>query len=297
MCFKNALSELTNARIYFDQPMKKHTGYGVGGCARYYAQIDSLFSLNILLSLSAQYKVKHKIIGNGTNLLVSDLGFDGIIIDLKNLNDVFFKRNYVKAMAGARLEKLIRFAVEHKFSGLEALSGIPATVGGAIVMNAGAFGHNISDYVVTVETLCDGKIKVFDKSDCKFAYRTSRFLNKKEVVVSATFNLPEGDSETINAGIKSYSELRKSIQPSGRSCGSVFKNPRPHTAGALIEGAGLKGYRIGGAFVSEKHANFILTTARAKSLDVYLLIQEIKRKVKDVFGVELKEEVEYVGEF
>ena len=297
MCFRNALCEYTNAKISFDEPMKRHTGYGVGGCARYYAEVDTLYSLNLLINLAKQYRVKYKVIGNGTNILVSDLGFDGLIIDTKRLSDVFFKREKVKAMAGASLEKLIRFNLEHKLGGLEALSGIPATVGGAIVMNAGAFGHNISDYIVSVETLRNGKIKIYDKSECKFEYRSSRFLHKKEIVVSATFDFPSVEKEIVISGIRSYMEIRKALQPQGRSCGSVFTNPKPLSAGALIEKAGLKGYVLGGAKVSEKHANFILTNSKAKARDVYLLIQEIKQKVKDAFGVELSEEVECVGEF
>ncbi len=297
MCFKKALLEYTNAKITFDEPMKKHTGYGVGGCARYYASVNTLYSLNLLINLANQHRVKYKVIGNGTNILVSDLGFDGIIIDTKGLNDVFLKRENVKAMAGASLEKLSRFCLEHRFGGLEALSGIPASIGGAVVMNAGAFGHNISDHIITVETLYNGKIKTYDKNECKFGYRKSRFIGKKEIVVSATFNFPNVEKELILSGIKSYTEIRKSIQPQGRSCGSVFTNPKPLSAGALIEKAGLKGYAIGGARVSEKHANFILTSAKARAKDVYLLIQEIKQKVKDAFGVKLIEEVECVGEF
>ncbi len=297
MCFKNALFEYTNAKIKLSEPMKKHTGYGVGGCARYYAEVDTLYSLNLLINLAKQYRVKYKVIGNGTNILVSDLGFDGLIIDIKRLNDVFFKRENVKAMAGATLEKVIRFNLEHKLGGLEALSGIPATIGGAIVMNAGAFGHNISNHLISVETLRNGKIKIYNKDECKFGYRTSRFVNKKEIVISATFFFPNVEREVAWSGIKSYMEIRKALQPQGRSCGSVFTNPKPLSAGALIEKAGLKGYVIGGAKISEKHANFILTSAKAKAKDVYLLIQEIKQKVKDAFGVELKEEVECVGEF
>ena len=297
MCFKNALEKLTNAKISFNVPMKKHTSFGVGGCARYYAEIDSLYSLNLLISLAKEYKVKYKIIGNGTNILVSDLGYDGVIIDIKNLNDIYFKKNDVRAMAGAKLDKLIRFALDNRLSGLEALSGIPATVGGAIVMNAGAFSHNISDYLLTVETLYNGKIKAYTKEECKFSYRHSRFLNKKEVVTCATFSLPQGDREIIQAGIKSYTDLRKSIQPIGRSCGSVFKNPKPFTAGTLIDRAGLKGYKVGGAMVSTQHANFIITSSKAKALDVYCLIEQIKQKVKDAFGIELATEVECIGEF
>ncbi len=294
---KKALFDTTNAKIFFDEPMRKHTGYGVGGCARYYAQIDSLYGLNSLINIAKQYKVNYKVIGSGTNILVSDLGYDGLIIDTKRLSDVFFKREQVKAMAGAKLEKLIQFALDNKLTGLEAFAGIPATVGGAIVMNAGAFGHNISENIQTVETLCDGKIKFYNKNDCKFGYRTSRFLKNKEVIVSATFNLKSGDREKISDSIKSYKDLRRSIQPMGKSCGSVFKNPKPFSAGALIENVGLKGHRVGGAIVSEKHANFIITSSKAKAKDVYELISQIKQKVKDAFGVELSEEVECVGEF
>ena len=183
MGFEKSLTEYSNAKIVFDEPMKKHTCFRVGGCARYYAEIDSLYTLNALITLARKYRVKYKVIGNGTNLLFSDLGYDGLVINTHRLNDVFFKRNEVRAMAGATLEKLIRFNLDHRLSGLEAISGIPATVGGAVVMNAGAFGHNISDYLTTVETLIDGKIKVYDKDGCKFNYRSSRFLGKKEVVV------------------------------------------------------------------------------------------------------------------
>ena len=297
MGLKNALEQFTHAKILFDEPMRKHTGYGVGGCARYYAEVDSLFALNNLITLAKNHRTKYKIIGCGTNILVSDLGYDGIIIDLKRLSDVFFKRDEVRAMAGARLDKLIKFASEHALTGLEALSGIPASIGGGVVMNAGAFGHNISDFITTVETLDNGKIKVYDKSACKFGYRTSRFLGKREAIISATLLLPEGNREIINAGIKTYLELRKSIHPSGRSCGSVFKNPKPYTAGELIDKAGLKGYAVGGASVSDKHGNFIVTTNKAKAKDVYCLIQDVKRKVKQAFDVNLLEEVECVGEF
>lgn len=295
--FKKALFEITNAKIYLNESMRRHTGYGVGGCARYYAEVDSLYSLNCIINLAKEHRIKHKVIGNGTNVLISDLGFNGIVIDIKNLNDIFFKREQVKVMAGAKVEKLIKFALDNKLSGLEALSGIPATLGGAIVMNAGAFGHNISDYITTVETLYDGKIKVYDKNECKFGYRTSRFLGKKEVVISATFLLEQKERDAISDSIKSYLNLRHSIQPSGRSCGSVFRNPKPFSAGALIEKAGLKGYKVGGATVSNKHANFIITSSKATAKDVYVLINTIKEKVKDAFNIELFEEVECVGEF
>ena len=297
MGFKNQLDQITHAKIYYNHPMKKHTSYGVGGCARYFAEVDSLYALNDLVGLAKTYRIKYKIIGNGTNILVSDLGYDGLIITIKGLSDIFFKRNEVRVMAGAKLEKLIKFNLEHKLCGLEALTGIPATVGGAVVMNAGAFGCNISKHITTVETLHNGKIKVYNKSDCAFGYRTSRFQGRKEAIISVNFLFDEGDREKISKSMKTYLEIRKSIQPCGRSCGSVFKNPKPMSAGALIERAGLKGLTIGGAKISEKHANFIITQNRCRAIDVKILIDEIKRTVNEKFNVELFEEIEYVGEF
>ena len=297
MGFKDELTEFTHAKIRFEEPMKKHTALGVGGKAKYFAEVDSLYGLNLLTALAQRYRVKYKIIGNGTNVLVSDKGYDGVIVCLKKLSDVFFKRDEVRARAGANLDKLIKFAVDHRLTGLEALSGIPATVGGAVVMNAGAFGHNISDRITTVETLHNGKIKIYDKDDCKFGYRKSRFLGKKETVVSASFKLDHSDREEINARIKNYREQRKNVQPSGKSCGSVFKNPPKLSAGALVDKAGLKGYSVGGAKISERHGNFILTCSRATATDVYALINYIKEEINKIFGVRLTEEVEYVGEF
>jgi UDP-N-acetylmuramate dehydrogenase len=200
-------------------------------------------------------------------------------------------------MGGVNLQRLIKFCSDNNLSGLEALSGIPATVGGAIVMNAGAFGKNISDRLVSVETLYNGKINKYYKDQCKFGYRTSRFLGKKEVIVSATFKLVETEKELILAGIEAYKDLRKSIQPTGRSCGSVFKNPSGTTAGKLIDSLQLKGYKIGGAKISTEHANFIITEGKATATDVKKLIDYVKKKVLDAFNIELKEEIEYVGEF
>ncbi len=297
MGFKDELVDCTHAKILLNQPMKKHTGYGVGGNALYFTKVDTLYTLNEIILLCNRYKVDYKVIGNGSNILVSDKGYNGVIINTSKLSDVFFKKDLVRAMSGATLQKLIKFCSGNNLSGLEALSGIPATVGGAIVMNAGAFGKNISDRLVSVETLYNGKIEKYYKDECKFGYRTSRFLGKKEVVISATFKLFPAEKELIVAGIEAYRDLRKSVQPTGKSCGSVFKNPVGYRAGRLIDSLGLKGTSVGGARISNEHANFILTDGKATALDVKNLIDYIKKKVLDAFNIELKEEIEYVGEF
>lgn len=297
MGFYEELVDFTQAKIKLFEPMKNHTGYRVGGAAKFYAEADSLYGINVLSSLCKKYRVPYKVLGNGTNVLFSDQGYDGLVINFKKLCDVFFKRDEVRAMAGASLDKLIKFAFEHRLSGVEALAGIPATVGGAVVMNAGAFGHNISDCITSVETLYNGKIKFYDKDECKFCYRGSRFLGKKEIIISASFHFWDNERDIIAAGIKTYSELRKTLHPTGRSCGSVFKNPKPSSAGALIDRAGLKGFSVGKAKISDKHGNFIITERGATATDVYLLIQFIKEKIKSTFDIDLVEEVEFVGEF
>ncbi len=296
MGFKEEL-ENTHVKILANQPMKKHTGYGVGGQAKFYVAVDALFTLNEIVRLCEKYNFDYKVIGNGTNILVSDKGYDGIIINTCGLSDVFFIKDQVRAMSGASLQKLIKFCVENGLTGLEALSGIPASVGGAVVMNAGAFGKNISDRLISVETLLEGKINKYLKNECEFSYRSSRFLHGKEVIVSATFEFEEAEKELIIAGIEAYRDLRKCVQPTGKSCGSVFKNPYGYTAGKLIDSLNLKGFSIGGARISNEHANFILTESKSTASDVKKLIDYIKKKVLDEFSIELKEEIEYVGEF
>ncbi len=297
MGFKEELLEFTQAKILFDEPMKKHSGYGLGGSAKYYIVTDNLYTIKEIISLCACNGEKLKIIGNGSNILVSDVGFNGVILNTSGLKDIEFLQDKIRVSSGVQLSKLIRFSMEKGLSGLEPLTGIPATVGGAIVMNAGAFGHTISDYLVSVEVLTDGKIVVYNKEDCGFRYRKSNFYNKNQFVISATFQLEKGDKSLIQSNIENYKELRKNMHPTGRSCGSVFKNPKTTYAGALIECAGLKGFSVGGATVSNKHANFIVVDDNAKAQDVYSLIQSIKNTIKNVYRIELNEEIEFIGDF
>lgn len=297
MGFNEELVKYSNVKILFGEPMKKHTSFGVGGKTDSYIEVDSVFTLNEVLLLAKHYKIPFKIIGNGTNVLVSDKGYKGLIIRLNKLNSIIKKTNHIKVMAGANVSSLISFSFLESLSGLEWLVGIPGTIGGAVVMNAGAFGHSISDRIVSVEALVDGKIKRLNKNDCKFGYRSSRFLKNKEIVLSATFCLLDGDKEFVLDRIKGYKELRQKVQPTGRSCGSVFKNPLGEKAGSLIERSGLKGYKIGGARVSFKHANFIIAEGKTNASDIASLIAHVKEKVKGQFGIELEEELEYIGDF
>ncbi len=297
MDFKEEIEQFCAVKCQYGYSTKKLTSLGVGGETAFYAEPDTLYSLNFLLQTAKKHKIPHKIVGNGTNLLVSDNGFSGIIISTKKLNDVFFVRDKVRAMTGANLSKVISFALDHDLAGLEYLSGIPASVGGAITMNAGAFGKSISECVVQIETLSNGKIRKYDKNQCAFGYRTSRFKKSSETIVSATFSFSKSNKESVKMQIEKINLMRKAHHPEGRSCGSVFLNPKPNSAGALIERANLKGVSIGGAKVSEKHGNFIITNQTATANDVRRLILHIKDKIFSVFGITLEEEVEYVGEF
>ncbi len=296
MGLKERLLEL-NLPVQFDQSVKRLTTVGVGGNAKIFCTPDSLYSLNTLLDIFSEYDTKYKIIGNGSNLLFSDQDYDGALISLKKIDDIFFKRSFVRVMAGASVASLIEFCINHGLGGVENLVGIPATVGGAVVMNAGAFGVNISKHIYGVETLYKGKIKKYFASDCKFGYRKSRFLSGNEVVVAVDFAFPKLEKEIFEVALKNYRDLRRANQPTGKTFGSVFKNPTGQSAGALLESVGLKGVSAGGASFSDKHANFIINQKNATANEIYSLIKLAKLAVKEKHGVLLKEEVEYVGNF
>lgn len=295
MGFLEEVDNLIDVDVKKDQLMKKHTTIGVGGRADYFITVNSLFSLKNTILLAKKYRVKYKVIGAGSNLLVSDDGFRGLILKL-NLKDVYLTEKGVRAMAGARLNDLVDFCSSHGFSGCEKLYGIPASIGGAVVMNAGAFGSNIGDYVDFVEVLSGDRIKRISAFDCGFKYRTSKFKSLKTPIVAVNFNfdLVAGASsrlakETLVKRLESF--------PKGKTFGSVFKNPKGDFAGKIIESCGLKGKRIGGAIVSDKHANFIINDQSASAFDVDTLIKTVKETVKNKTGITLIEEVERVGVF
>lgn len=298
MDFLQSLKTCGRITVQTDYPVGSFTGYGVGGCAKYFVKTQSFNQLRTVLEFAQAFAVPVKILGNGTNILFSDKGYNGVVVSTKDLNGIKIKNGAVICASGVTLKKLAEFSVKNGFSGLEALSGIPATVGGAVVMNAGAYGCSISDYIVTVDLLRQGKLVRLNKNDCKFRYRGSKLLDDAEVVLSAEFKLPVCDYKNKCKELaRRFSVLRELNQPKGKSCGSVFKNPKNRKAGWLIERSGLKGVSVGGASVSDKHCNFIVTERGATATDVYKLIKLIKTKVKNKFNIELQEEIEYVGEF
>ncbi len=290
------LRQIPDIHFKQNENMSDKTSMGVGGCAKFYAVPESVYTFNLCVKAAKDSGVKYKIIGNGTNLLVSDDGYDGFIICTKNLNRVLLDRGEIVALCGTPLSKLVAFTAGAGRTGAEGLAGIPATVGGAIFQNAGAFGYSVSDYLYEVTSVKNGETVRRKKSECGFGYRTSAFKASGEFIVSARFRFPKRKA-VIKQKFPDFAAKRRNSQPYGRTCGSVFLNPEGDSAGRLIEAAGLKGLRVGGATVSDKHANFIVAGSVASARDVYMLIDKIKREVYEKFGVRLKEEVEYLGEF
>lgn len=289
------LRQIPDIHFKENENMSLKTSLGVGGNARYYVQPESVNGLIKCALAAKSCGVDFKTIGNGTNLLVSDKGYDGLIACTKNLNGLLLDKGEIIALCGTPLARFVNFVAGSGRTGAEGLAGIPATIGGAICQNAGAFGFTVSDYLREVTLLRQGEIVRLKKSQCGFGYRKSVFLGSGDTVISAKFRFPRRRAKR-EAGAD-YGEMRKKSQPTGRTCGSVFKNPHGDHAGRLIEEAGLKGFRVNGAVVSRVHANFIVAENGATASDVFALIGEIKRRVYFKHGVRLTEELEYLGEF
>ena len=277
-----------------------HTSMKVGGPAYLFEEPETEKELKEIL---AQIKAVGKdfyVCGNGSNLLVSDKGYNGTLICLgKQFNGMEVEGNYIYAEAGESLASLAHMAREHGLTGLEFASGIPGTVGGAVVMNAGAYDGEIKDVLVSVALMDkDGNIIVEDASKLDLGYRHSNIPERELIVVSAVFALEYGDKDAITAKMNELNARRKEKQPlEYPSCGSMFKRPEGYFAGKLIQDAGLAGYSIGGAKVSEKHCGFVINTGEATAQDVYDLTCHIIKTVEEKFGVTLEREVKLLGEF
>jgi UDP-N-acetylmuramate dehydrogenase len=289
-----------------NEPLSKHTSFGIGGPADllvYPADRDDLAAL--LREIGAQ-KLNFVVLGGGTNILVRDGGLRGVAISLRRLNAIRVEREYrslggtyavVYAEAGATLAKVISFTANEALTGLEFATGIPGTIGGAVCMNAGTAEGEMGDVVETVTVLTPGgELVTRSKEEMGFGYRTAN-VPAGHVVLSALLQLRHDEQKKIEARVKALMDKRKERQPWGlQNAGSMFKNPLDESAGKLIESAGLKGKIVGGAQVSEKHANFIVNTGKAKAADVLALMEIVKQTVLDVHGARLEPEIKIIGE-
>ena len=273
--------------LKYDEPMSRHCSLRAGGITREFCAPENIEELSEFLHHN---NLPVLFVGLGSNLLVRDNGFDGVIIHTKNLKEMSFSNGLVEAEVGATLAKLSRFAETNLKHGAEFLSAIPGSVGGALAMNAGAFGSEIWQYVVSVRTTnLDGKIQQRDKNDFVIDYRSVTHNHVDEFFISAQFNF---DLEKANDNVRDLLRKRNSTQPIGLpSCGSVFKNPKGKYAAKLIEQCGLKGYCIGGACVSEKHANYIINQNNASASDIEKLIMHIQTTVNNQHKIQLEPEI------
>ena len=284
-----------NIEYICDEPMKNHTTFKVGGNAQVFVTVNSKEELSALMKYISTENISYFILGKGSNLLVSDSGIKGVVITLSGeFTDIKTKDgNKIFAGAGASLMKLCRFAQENSLSGLEFAYGIPGSVGGAVFMNAGAYGGEMKNCLVSADYITpQGECGTFTIDELQLGYRTSVFKNKNYIITGCTLSLKEENKDIIKEKMDDLLGRRRSKQPiEYPSAGSTFKRPEGAFAGTLIESCGLKGYTIGGACVSEKHAGFIINKGGATFEDIDSLIKEVQKKVKDETGYFLETEV------
>lgn len=289
---------LDEKQILLDVPMKEYTSMRVGGKARMLLLPSDTWQIKKILKYMRKNSVPYFVIGNGTNLIVRDSGYDGAIIKLSdNFSSVTVNDNVIKAEAGAAIASVARLACNNSLSGLEFAAGIPGTVGGAAVMNAGAYDGEMKDVVVETTCLDKNADEVRLSSDeHNFGYRTSRMQEENLLVLEVKMNLRQGNIDEIKNKMNELNRRRREKQPlEFPSAGSIFKRPAGYYAGKLIEDAGLRGYKIGGAQVSEKHCGFIVNTGTATAADVIELIEFVKKRVFETSGVMLQQEVKILG--
>lgn len=297
------ISILGSDNVIKEADMSSYTTFRIGGIADYVVTPENEEQLAKLLHLIKEENVDFVVIGNGSNILVSDNGFDGIVIQLGDKFSSFVIKDkdesgvYVDVTAGMRLSRLGNELAASSIEGFEFATGIPGTIGGAVMMNAGAYGGEIKDIIKSARVMdFDGNVKELSRDELELGYRTSIIAKKNYIVISAVFDLKKGDREKIKSNIKELALKRREKQPlEYPSAGSTFKRPEGHFAAKLIEDAGLKGLSVGGAQVSEKHAGFVINKKDAKAVDVIRLTDEIKEKVYDKFGVKLELEIKKIG--
>lgn len=295
--YNELITKIDKTRVLLNEPMTKHTTFKIGGVADIFIKIETKEELKNSLEIAKKNNIPITVIGNGSNVLVMDKGIRGIVIKL-DLKDIRIDNNLIYVEAGVLLPKLARVACDNNLTGLEEISGIPGTFGGAIYMNSGAHGIEISDKIISITYIDENlEIKTINKEDADFSYRKSIFQNENWIILNGTLRLENGNQEEIKEKMQDFLETRKQNQPLNMpSAGSVFKRGENYISAKLIDECGLKGKSIGGAQVSEKHAGFIVNNGNATAKDVLELIDFIKQQVDNKFGVELKTEIKILGE-
>lgn len=292
------LINLTQGQVMENEPMSRHSSYGVGGPADAFITPKNVADLSQILKFASSKNMKTYFIGSGSNILVNDSGISGLVISpSKALTQLSFHNGTIFAESGVMLGRMVKETIKRQLTGFEGLAGVPGTLGGAIMMNAGAFGHEISNYLTSISLMdMTGEIHSYDRNDFSFSYRQSS-IDQNSFIVNAKFELDMADPILIQEKKKKASALRRSSQPlKFRSAGSVFKNPKSDlAAGYLIDQAGLKGYKVGDAEISQKHANFFVNHGNATASDIKTLIHMAQEKVYEKFEIKLELEIKTFG--
>lgn len=285
-------------KVLYNELMKNHTSFKIGGAADIVFFAENADDINKCVSLCKQNSIPYYIVGNGTNILVKDKGFKGVIIKTTNLNQIVKKDvNTFYIGAGVSLIDLSKYFLKENLTGFEFACGIPASFGGAVYMNAGAYGPEMKDIIISTEVLKNGELVTLSNEEMKFSYRKSIVKGTDMVIIGGVVSLSKGDYTSIKEKMQYLTMQREKKQPLDMpSAGSIFRRPSGYFAGKLIQDSNMTGYTVGGAMVSKKHSGFIVNTGNSTAKDVLQLIKKIKEVVKEKFNVELEEEIITVGE-
>lgn len=298
--YEKLIQIIPQEAIIINANMKEHTTFRVGGCVQYLIRIKEISKVVDILFLLNEYKISYFILGNGSNLLVSDMGYSGAMIQLQpDEGSISINGTRISVSAGTRLSTVANMAADYSLKGFEFAAGIPGTIGGAVYMNAGAYGGEMKD-VVKSATVIDqeGHMATLSKEELEFGYRTSVLKKRRIVLLEVVMELVEGDREEIRNSMRDFVNRRRESQPlSFPSAGSTFKRPVGHYAGKLIQDSGLSGYRIGGVCVSPKHCGFIMNDQQGCASDIYELMQYVIKVVNEQQGIVLEPEVIMLGDF
>lgn len=291
---------VSDKNILLDEPMMKHTTFRVGGPAKAFVSVDTEKQLSEIIPFLIKVEEPYYVVGNGSNILVGDRGYNGVILEIgSKFNKITVNDNTITVQAGALMSSVARIALENGLTGFEFASGIPGTMGGGVVMNAGAYGGELKDVVKSVKVMTpEGELINLSGEDMKFGYRSSVIKTGPYIAIEITIELQKGNKDEIEEKMRSLNEQRRSKQPlEFPSAGSTFKRPEGYFAGKLIMDTGLRGFSIGGAAVSEKHCGFVINKKNATAIDIYEVITEVQERVYDKFGVHLEPEIIFLGTF